>query len=89
MPTRSTIASPLPVHQSHNLKTHIEPPTPRNKLNLEPITSPSKKKAKTYARVQVVNLKDDEEKTHSNEVGCGDDKKPQAKATQVNFEEKT
>jgi hypothetical protein len=86
---RSTIASPLPIHQSHKLKTHIELPTPRDKLSHEPITSPSKKKAKTYARVQVANLEDDEEKIHSDEVGCGDDKKPQAKATQVNFEEKT
>ncbi len=86
---RSTIASPLPIHQSHKLKTHIEPPTPRNKLSHEPITSPSKKKAKTYAKVQVANLEDDEEKIHLDEVACGYDKKPQAKATQVHFEEKT
>ncbi len=74
--TSSKIASPLLVHQFHKLKTHIEPPPPRDKLSPKPITSPSKKKAKTYVRVQVVNLEDDEEKTHLDEVGCGDDKKP-------------
>jgi saccharopine dehydrogenase-like NADP-dependent oxidoreductase len=85
MPTRSTIASLVLVHQSHKLKTYIEPPTPRDKLSPKPITSPSKKKTKTYAKVQVANLKDDEEKTHSYEVGCVEDKKTTSKSNSSQF----
>jgi len=34
-PAHSTTTSPLPTHQSHQLKTHTESPTPRDRLNLE------------------------------------------------------
>ncbi len=52
-------------------------------LSLKVVISPSKKKAKTYAKIQIVHLEDDDEKAHLDEVGCGDDEKPQIEATQV------
>jgi hypothetical protein len=67
------------------LKRCIEPPRPRDKLSPKLVFSPSKIKAKTYAKIQIVHLEDDEEKAHSNEVSCGDDEKPQVEATQVDF----
>jgi hypothetical protein len=52
------------------LKRCIEPPRPRDSLSPKLVISPSKKKAKSYAKIQIVHLKDEEEKAHSNEVGC-------------------
>jgi hypothetical protein len=66
------------------LKRCIEPPRPRYKLSLKLVISPSKKKTKTF-KIQILHLKDDKEKAHSNEVGCGDDEKPQVETTQVDF----
>jgi hypothetical protein len=82
-PTRSTPTSFLLVRQFHKLKRCIKPPRPRDKLSPKLVISPSKKKTKIYAKIQIVCLEDDEEKAHSNEVGCGDDEKPQGEATQV------
>jgi hypothetical protein len=65
------------------LKRCIEPPRPRDRLNPKLVISPSKKKTKTYAKIQIVHLQDDEEKAQSNEVGRGDDEKPQGEATKV------
>jgi hypothetical protein len=47
------------------------------------VISPSKKKSKTYAKIQIAHSKDDEEKSHLDKVGCGDDEQPQVEATQV------
>jgi hypothetical protein len=63
------------------LKTHIKSPTPRIRLSFKHVISPPKKKTITYVRVQVVDLKDEEENTHSNQVGCEGDEDPQEKAT--------
>ncbi len=65
------------------MKRCIEPPRPRDNLSPKLVISPSKKKAKSYAKIQIVHLEDEEEKAHSNEVGCWDDEKPQVEATQV------
>jgi hypothetical protein len=43
------------------MKMSIEPPTPRDRLNLEPITSPRRKKLKTTFGSLVSDLKEDEE----------------------------
>jgi hypothetical protein len=64
----STNASPLPTHQSHQLKMRTELPTPRDKLSLEHVTSPPRKKSKTTFRSQFVDLKEDEEQTCLNEI---------------------
>jgi hypothetical protein len=84
-PTRSTPTSSLPVRQSHRLKRCIESPRLWDGLSPKLVISPSKKKAKTYAKIQIVHSKDDEEKAHSDEIGCGDDEKPQVEATQVDY----
>jgi hypothetical protein len=57
--------------------------TTKTKDELSPklVTSPSKKKAKTYAKIQIVHLEDDEVKAHLNEISCGDDEEPQAETT--------
>jgi hypothetical protein len=65
------------------LKRCIEPPRPRDKVSPKLVNSPSKKKSKTYAKIQIVHSKDDEEKAHANEVGCGNDEEPRVKTTQV------
>lgn len=44
---------------------------PNNKLNLKPIISPPKKKAKTQSRTLIVEAKDDEERTCSKKIGGG------------------
>jgi hypothetical protein len=56
------------------LKIHIVPFTFSNKLNLKPITSPWKKKARTHSRTLIAKAKDDEEKTCLEEIGGGDEK---------------
>jgi hypothetical protein len=40
---------------------HIEPPTPKDMLNIKPITSPPRKKYKTTFRSHVIDLEEDEE----------------------------
>jgi hypothetical protein len=76
-PTRSTPTSFLLVRKFHKLKRCIEPPRPRDKLSPKLVISPSKQKSKTYAKIQIAHSKDDEEKAHLNEVGCGNDEEPQ------------
>ncbi len=73
--------SPLPTHQSHQLKTCIEPPTPRDMLSLEPITSPQRKKSKTTFKSLVNDLEKDEERTCSYEIRGGGGKKLNATTT--------
>jgi hypothetical protein len=46
-------------------------PTPHDKLNLEPITSPPRKKSRTIFRSQVIDLEEDEEQSYSNKMGGG------------------
>lgn len=58
---------------------------PKNRLSPELVTS-HPKKAKTYYKVQIVNLEEDEEKTQHKKFSCGDDEKPQVKITQADFE---
>jgi hypothetical protein len=60
-PTCLIITSP------HQLKTCIGLPTPRDKLSLELVTSPSKKKSIITFKSHVVDLEEDEERTCSNE----------------------
>jgi hypothetical protein len=53
---------------------HIDLPTPRDRLNLEPITSPPQKKVTTTFGSPVSDLEEDEERTYSNEIrGRGGD----------------
>jgi hypothetical protein len=40
---------------------HIEPPTPNDRLNLEPVTSPLRKKSRTIFGSSVNDSKEDEE----------------------------
>jgi hypothetical protein len=40
---------------------YIEPPTPNDKLNLEPVTSPFRKKSRTIFGSSVNDSKEDEE----------------------------
>lgn len=47
--------------------------TPRNKLNLKPITSLPMKKFRTIYKVQIIDSREDEERTCSEEMGGGDD----------------
>jgi hypothetical protein len=47
----------------------IEPPTPKDMLSLEPVTSPPRKKSKTTFGSMVNGSKEDEEQTCSNEIG--------------------
>jgi hypothetical protein len=70
-PKHSTTTSPLPRHQSHQLKTHIEPVTPRDMLSLELVTSPLRKKSKTTFESLVNDSKKDEEQTYLGEIGGG------------------
>jgi hypothetical protein len=43
------------------LKMNIKPPTPRDRLNLEPITFPLKEKTKPYSRVLIIESKDEKD----------------------------
>jgi len=78
---------PLPVRQSHKLKTHTKPLTPWDKLSLELVTSPLRKKSRTISRSQIVDLEEDEERTYSNKMGGGDGEELQVTVTQGNLEE--
>ncbi len=64
----STTTSPLPTRQSHQLKTCTEPPTPRDMLSLELVTSPPKKKSNTIFRIVVNDSEEDEERKCSDEI---------------------
>jgi len=72
-PTWLIIASLLSTHQCHKLKMCIKLFTPRNKLNLKPITSLPMKKFRTIYKVQIIDSREDEERTCSEEMGGGDD----------------
>ncbi len=77
----------LTITSLHQLKTCIELPTPSDKLSLELVTSPLKKKSITTFRSQVVDLEEDEERTCSNEIGDGGGKELHATTTHSNLEE--
>jgi hypothetical protein len=65
----------------------IKPPTPKDKLSLELVTSPPRKKSITIFMSQVINLEEDEEQTCSNKMGGGGGEELQAIVTQGNMEE--
>jgi hypothetical protein len=67
---------------------HTQLSTSRDKLSPELVTSPPRKKFKTTFGSHVVDLKEDEEQTCSNEIGGGRGEKLYATTTQVNIEEK-
>jgi hypothetical protein len=48
---------------------HIEPPTPRDRLRLAPVTSPPRKKSGTIFKSPINDSKEDEEQTYSSEIG--------------------
>ncbi len=52
---------------------------PNNKLNLKPIISPSKKKAKTHSKTLIVEAKDDDERTCLKNIRRGVGKKKKKK----------
>lgn len=52
-----TNVSSQPMHQSHHLKMHIESPTPRDRLSLEPTTSQPKKKVHAFQQMLIVESK--------------------------------
>ncbi len=80
-PTHSTTSSPLPTHQSHQLKMRIELPTPRDKLSLKPITSSLRKKSRTTFGSLINDSKEDEERTCSNKIRSRGGKKLEATTT--------
>jgi len=51
------------------MKMRIELPTPRDKLSLELVISPPRKKSKSTFESSVIDLEEDEEQTCSNEIG--------------------
>jgi hypothetical protein len=65
----------------------IEPPKPRDRLSLEHVTSPPRKKYRTTFKSLVVDSKEDEECTYSNEIGGGGGEKFNTTTTQHNIEE--
>ncbi len=67
---------------------HIEPPTLRDRLSHEPITSPPRKKSKTSFGSLVNDLKEDDEWTCSDEIGGGGGKELDAIAMQGRIEKK-
>jgi hypothetical protein len=66
---------------------HTEPPTPRNKLSLELVTSPPRKKSRTIFGSLVNDLEEDEEQTYSNEIGSRGGEELEAIAIQGSIEE--
>jgi hypothetical protein len=50
---------------------------PNNKLNFEHVTSPPKKKAIIHSKILIVEVEDDEERTHLEEIrrGAGEEEK--------------
>jgi hypothetical protein len=53
------------------LKTHLKPPTPRDKLSLELVTSQPRKKSITTFISHSNDLEEDEERTCSDEIEGG------------------
>ncbi len=70
------------------MKTHIELPTPRDRLSLEPITSPPRKKSKTTFGSLINDSEEDEEQTCSYEIRGGGGEELNATTTQGNIKEK-
>ncbi len=66
---------------------HIEPPTPNDKLNLEPVTSPLRKKSRTIFGSSVNDSKEDEEWTYSYEIRGGGGNELDGTTTQGSIEE--
>jgi hypothetical protein len=60
---------------------------PWNMLSLEPFTSPPRKKSRDYSKVLIVESKNEEKKTHLEEMGGGNDEEFQATRTHANFKE--
>jgi hypothetical protein len=56
---------------------HIEPPTPRDRLNPKPISSPPRKKYKITFKSHVIDLEEDEERTCLDGMGGGGGKELQ------------
>jgi hypothetical protein len=79
--THSTTVLPLLVHQSHWLKMRIEPPTPRDRLTLQLVTSPPRNKYLTIIRLHVIDLEEDEEWTCLDEMRGGGGKEFQTTTT--------
>jgi hypothetical protein len=50
---------------------HKKLPTPRDRLNLEHVTSPLRNKSRISFESQVVDLEEDEKRTCSNEIVGG------------------
>ncbi len=65
----------------------IEPPTLRDRLSLKFVASPPRKKSRTTFKSQVVNSKEDEKRTCSDEMGGGGVEKLQTTVGQGNLEE--
>jgi hypothetical protein len=86
-PTCSTIASPLPTHQSHLLKTHTKSRTPRERLSPKLVTSPPRKKSRTTFGSPIIDLEKDEERTCSYEIGNRGGEELYATITQGNIKE--
>jgi hypothetical protein len=59
------------------LKTCTKPPTHWDKLSFEPTTFQPNKQTQTYARILIVESKENKE-TISEEVGCGNQEEPQS-----------
>jgi len=78
--------SPLSIHQSHQLKTCTKLPTPRDKLSIEHVTLPPKKKSKTTFGSSLNDSKEDEERTCLDEIGGRGGQEFDATTTQGSIE---
>jgi hypothetical protein len=71
------------------LKTRTKLPTPWDSLSLELVASPPRKKFRTTFRSQVVDAKEDEERTCLDKMGGGGGEEIQTIVTQGNLEEES
>jgi hypothetical protein len=66
----------LSQHQYHTQKLYTILFTPNNRLNLEPVTSPLKKKVITHLETLIAEVEYDDEITHLEEIrGVGEEEK--------------
>jgi hypothetical protein len=70
----------------HRLKMSTKPPTPKDRLSLEPITSPPRKKFITTVKSHVIDSKEDEEQNCSNKMGGEGGERLQATTIHNNLE---
>jgi hypothetical protein len=68
-------------------KTHIEPTTPRGRLNPKHITSLVRKKSRTIFGSSINDSKENEEHTYLNDIGCRGGEEFDVISTQGNIEE--